>query len=173
MWLNDNRVCRGCGRMGVTRHTCPSCPCNYCKKDGHIADNCTRALPHLPLSLTFISRNLCTARISINFIISIARLQPMRSSSLAQPQEAVSVICGFGICKAPALKGYSIALTFGTFRMGNWVLWHSHSTIRGLRRWEEGKDVIEVGTDRVTSAGQASGYLRLRWSVRNSIISTF
>lgn len=29
--------------MGVTRHTCPSCPCNYCKKDGHIADNCTRA----------------------------------------------------------------------------------------------------------------------------------
>jgi hypothetical protein len=34
MALNDNRVCRGCGRMGVTRHTCPSCPCNYCKKDG-------------------------------------------------------------------------------------------------------------------------------------------
>jgi hypothetical protein len=29
--------------MGVTRHACPSCPCNYCKKDGHIADNCTRA----------------------------------------------------------------------------------------------------------------------------------
>ena len=43
MALNDNRVCKGCGRMGVTRHTCPSCPCNYCKKDGHIADNCTRA----------------------------------------------------------------------------------------------------------------------------------
>jgi hypothetical protein len=39
----DNRVCRGCGRMGVTRHTCPFCSCNYCKKDGHIANNCTRA----------------------------------------------------------------------------------------------------------------------------------
>jgi len=42
MSLYDHRVCRGCGRMGVTRHTCPSCPCNYCKKDGHIADNCTK-----------------------------------------------------------------------------------------------------------------------------------
>jgi hypothetical protein len=39
----DNRVCRGCGRMGVTRHTCPFCPYNYCKKDGHIANNCTMA----------------------------------------------------------------------------------------------------------------------------------
>jgi hypothetical protein len=42
MAFNDNKVCRGCGRMGVSRHTCPSCPCNYCKKPGHIADNCKK-----------------------------------------------------------------------------------------------------------------------------------
>jgi hypothetical protein len=42
MALYDNRVCRGCGRMGATRHNCPSCPCNYCKKPGHIADNCKK-----------------------------------------------------------------------------------------------------------------------------------
>jgi hypothetical protein len=39
----DNRACTKCGIMGFTRHTCPSCPCNYCKKDGHTADNCTKA----------------------------------------------------------------------------------------------------------------------------------
>src|SRR5271168_4908532 len=39
----DSRVCTGCGRTSFTRHTCPFCPCNYCKKDGHIADNCTKA----------------------------------------------------------------------------------------------------------------------------------
>src|SRR5271155_3908231 len=28
--------------MGATRHNCPSYPCNYCKKIGHIADNCKK-----------------------------------------------------------------------------------------------------------------------------------
>jgi hypothetical protein len=40
MAFHDHRVCKQCGRMGVTRHTCPSCPCNFCKKKGHIADDC-------------------------------------------------------------------------------------------------------------------------------------
>jgi hypothetical protein len=40
MAFYEGRVCRQCGRMGTTRHTCPSCPCNFCKKEGHIADNC-------------------------------------------------------------------------------------------------------------------------------------
>jgi hypothetical protein len=35
MAFYEGRVCRQCGRMGVTRHTCP----NFCKED-HIADNC-------------------------------------------------------------------------------------------------------------------------------------
>ena len=43
MLLNDTRCCTQCGRMGFTRHTCPSCPCSYCKKDGHSADKCERA----------------------------------------------------------------------------------------------------------------------------------
>jgi hypothetical protein len=38
----SNRACTECGRTEVTRHTCPSCPCNFCKKEGHIADNCER-----------------------------------------------------------------------------------------------------------------------------------
>jgi hypothetical protein len=38
----DSRVCIGCGRTGTTRHTCPDCPCNFCKKEGHVADNCER-----------------------------------------------------------------------------------------------------------------------------------
>jgi hypothetical protein len=44
MALHDRRVCKTCGLMGVTRHTCPFCPCNFCKKPGHIADNCEKAL---------------------------------------------------------------------------------------------------------------------------------
>lgn len=43
MLLNDTRCCTECGRMGVTRHTCPRCPCSYCKRDGHSADKCERA----------------------------------------------------------------------------------------------------------------------------------
>ena len=42
MLLNDRRTCTECGRMGVTRHTCPLCPCNYCKRNGHSADKCER-----------------------------------------------------------------------------------------------------------------------------------
>jgi hypothetical protein len=38
----NNRSCTKCGRTEVTRHTCLSCPCNFCKKEGHIADNCER-----------------------------------------------------------------------------------------------------------------------------------
>src|SRR5271167_3574172 len=36
----DNRVCTRCARTSFTRHTCPFCPCNFCKKEGHIADDC-------------------------------------------------------------------------------------------------------------------------------------
>jgi hypothetical protein len=43
MLLNDRRTCTECGLMGVTRHTCPLCPCNYCKRKGHSADKCERA----------------------------------------------------------------------------------------------------------------------------------
>jgi hypothetical protein len=43
MLLNDTRCCTQCGRTGVTRHTCPLCPCNYCKRNGHSADKCERA----------------------------------------------------------------------------------------------------------------------------------
>jgi hypothetical protein len=34
--------CRDCGRVGlaVTRHTCPSCPCNFCHREGHSAPDC-------------------------------------------------------------------------------------------------------------------------------------
>jgi hypothetical protein len=42
MLFEDRRTCKGCGRMGVTRHTCPDCPCNYCKRNGHSADKCER-----------------------------------------------------------------------------------------------------------------------------------
>jgi hypothetical protein len=38
----DRRVCIECARTGFTRHTCPYCPCNFCKKEGHVADNCER-----------------------------------------------------------------------------------------------------------------------------------
>lgn len=38
----EGPVCTQCGRIGVTRHTCPDCPCNFCKKKGHITDNCER-----------------------------------------------------------------------------------------------------------------------------------
>jgi hypothetical protein len=44
MAFYDRRVCKTCGLMGVTRHTCPFCPCNFCKKPGHVADNCEKAL---------------------------------------------------------------------------------------------------------------------------------
>jgi len=40
MWFE--KACTTCGRTEVTRHTCPTCPCNFCKKEGHIADNCER-----------------------------------------------------------------------------------------------------------------------------------
>jgi hypothetical protein len=43
MALHDRRVCIRCGIMDVTRHTCPLCPCNFCKKPGHVADNCEKA----------------------------------------------------------------------------------------------------------------------------------
>jgi hypothetical protein len=42
MVLNDTRCGRQCGLMGVTRHTCPLCPCNYCKRNGHSADKCEK-----------------------------------------------------------------------------------------------------------------------------------
>ena len=44
MDLHDKRVCKSCGLMGVTRHTCLFCSCNFCKKPGHVADNCEKAL---------------------------------------------------------------------------------------------------------------------------------
>lgn len=44
MALHDRRVCKTYGLMGVTRHTCPFCPCIFCKKPGHVADNCEKAL---------------------------------------------------------------------------------------------------------------------------------
>ena len=38
----DSRCCKECGRVGVIRHNFPSCPCNFCKSEGHIADKCPR-----------------------------------------------------------------------------------------------------------------------------------
>jgi DNA-directed RNA polymerase subunit RPC12/RpoP len=43
MAFYDTRACTTCGVMGVTRHTCPFCPCNFCKKPGHAAPNCKEA----------------------------------------------------------------------------------------------------------------------------------
>jgi len=42
MAFYDTRACTTCGVGGVTRHTCPFCPCNFCKKPGHTAPNCTK-----------------------------------------------------------------------------------------------------------------------------------
>jgi hypothetical protein len=42
MAFYDTRACTACGVGGVTRHTCPFCPCNFCKKPGHAAPNCTK-----------------------------------------------------------------------------------------------------------------------------------
>jgi hypothetical protein len=43
-WTSEGRKitnrCKECGRLGVTRHDCPRHPCNYCKKDGHLATGC-------------------------------------------------------------------------------------------------------------------------------------
>jgi hypothetical protein len=43
MLFEDTRCCTQCGLMGVTRHTCPHCPCNYCKTNGHSANKCETA----------------------------------------------------------------------------------------------------------------------------------
>ncbi|KIW75182.1 hypothetical protein Z517_11955 [Fonsecaea pedrosoi CBS 271.37] len=42
---NRLSCCRGCGREGlnITRHTCPSCPCNNCHGEGHSAAVCPAA----------------------------------------------------------------------------------------------------------------------------------
>lgn len=37
---NYSKCCTECGRVGVTRHCCPDCPCNYCKQNGHAAASC-------------------------------------------------------------------------------------------------------------------------------------
>ena len=42
MAFHDTRACTTCGVGGATRHTCPFCPCNFCKKPGHTAPNCTK-----------------------------------------------------------------------------------------------------------------------------------
>ena len=36
----DKTACRGCGIGGVSRRTCPECPCIVCGEEGHMADNC-------------------------------------------------------------------------------------------------------------------------------------
>jgi hypothetical protein len=42
MAFYDPRACTTCGVVGFTRHTCPLCPCNFCKKPGHAAPSCTK-----------------------------------------------------------------------------------------------------------------------------------
>lgn len=41
----DSRVCKNCGRMGVTRKTCEVCPCQYCHKKDHPIIKCPTVPP--------------------------------------------------------------------------------------------------------------------------------
>lgn len=46
MSFYDRRVCTNCGRMGVTKASCPTCnTCVYCKEKGHTVSHCPRVPP--------------------------------------------------------------------------------------------------------------------------------
>ena len=103
MWLYDNRVCRGCGRTAVRRHNCPSCPCNYCKKDGHIADNCPKAQKpkkSRPLGRLSEGHPVNAGPFSNPFSVTPRRKQPQ-----LQPRQIADLTMGSGAAAASSPSG--------------------------------------------------------------------
>jgi hypothetical protein len=80
MAFHDTRACTTCGVMGVTRHTCPFCPCNFCKKPGHAAANCKEAPKSQERSRRFGSsangNSVASGPFSSPFSIETRRKQP-------------------------------------------------------------------------------------------------
>src|SRR5436190_18296266 len=98
MSLYDRRCCTRCGRMGVTRSTCPSCPCNICKKEGHIADDCDisgrHSNSHPKARSSHDARTIATGPLSNPYSIKPRRQQPrLTSGRSANPmRQELSVV---------------------------------------------------------------------------------
>lgn len=87
----EGPTCRGCGRIGHTKATCPTCnkngqqTCVYCKKSGHINLNCPTAPPCQVCNQKGHPSNKCPSRPSLRPLKASTRTRKVSSTTRPGP----------------------------------------------------------------------------------------